>query len=174
VSALFTRAKGICRENAGLSDIKSQSMKSSIIITITLLPYIPEHTSAMARAGCSVRAPIRDLLASTARQSVPSRRASASIQRVSTIPSGRSYSTHPSKPPKQGQPLAASHPHLVNSKHLTTGIPVSEYEERRKRLMDSLGEGAVVVCMGNTVRLVTQRGFFSVHFYLPLRHRLIV
>lgn len=126
----------------------------------------------MARAGCSVRAPIRDLLASTARQSVSTCRASTSIQRLSTIPSGRSYSTHPSKPPKQGQPLAASHPHLVNSKHLTAGIPGSEYEERRKRLMDSLGEGAVVVCMGNTVRLVTQRRFFSVHFYLTPRHRL--
>lgn len=71
--------------------------------------------------------------------------------------SGRQYSTHPSKPPKQGQPLHASHPDLIYSKHLTAGIPASEYEDRRKRLMESLGEGAVVICMGNTVRLVTQR-----------------
>lgn len=79
---------------------------------------------------------------------------------VLTVPIARQcrqYSTHPSKPPKQGQPLHSSHPHLVNSKHLTPGIPASEYEDRRKRLMESLGEGAVVICMGNTVRLVTQR-----------------
>jgi len=69
----------------------------------------------------------------------------------------RQYSTHPSKPPKQGQPLHHSHPHLVGSKHLTPGIPASEYEDRRKKLMESLGDGAVVICMGNTVRLVTQR-----------------
>ena len=69
----------------------------------------------------------------------------------------RQYSTHPSKPPKQGQPLHSSHPHLVGSKHLTPGIPTSEYEDRRKKLMESLGDGAVVICMGNTVRLVTQR-----------------
>jgi hypothetical protein len=69
----------------------------------------------------------------------------------------RKYSTHPSKPPKQGQPLHSSHPHLVGSKHLTPGIPASEYEDRRKKVMESLGEGAVVICMGNTVRLVTQR-----------------
>lgn len=69
----------------------------------------------------------------------------------------RYTSTHPSKPPRQGQPLAATHPHLVHSKHLTPGIPASEYEDRRKRLMESLGDGAKVICMGNTVRLVTQR-----------------
>jgi hypothetical protein len=71
--------------------------------------------------------------------------------------SKRAFSTHPSKPPKQGQPLHASHPHLIYSKHLTAGVPASEYEDRRKKLMESLGDGAVVICMGNTVRLVTQR-----------------
>ena len=74
-----------------------------------------------------------------------------------TVRQFRRYSTHPSKPPKQGQPLHSSHPHLVGSKHLTPGISASEYEDRRKKLMESLGEGAVVICMGNTVRLVTQR-----------------
>jgi hypothetical protein len=72
----------------------------------------------------------------------------------------RAYSTelpHPSKPPKQGQPLHATHPHLVGEKDLTPGIPASEYESRRRKLMQNLGEGAVVVCMGGTVRLVSQR-----------------
>jgi hypothetical protein len=87
-----------------------------------------------------------------ARPAVPKAVAASPIVRTF-----RSYSTHPSKPPKQGQPLHSSHPHLVGSKHLTPGIPASEYEDRRKKLMESLGEGAVVICMGNTVRLVTQR-----------------
>ena len=77
----------------------------------------------------------------------------------SSSPPSRPYSTnpHPSKPPKQGQPLSSTHPHLVHPKYLTAGIPASEYEDRRRKLMEGLGEGAKVVCMGNTVRLVTQR-----------------
>lgn len=86
-------------------------------------------------------------------------RASVCSRRSPAAGSSRRYSTHPSKPPRQGQPLAATHPHLVHHKHLTPGIPASEYEDRRKRLMESLGDGAVVVCMGNTVRLVTQREY---------------
>lgn len=60
------------------------------------------------------------------------------------------------KPPQYGQPLSFSHPHLVQPDELTMGIPASEYEDRRKRLMQSLPEGSTVICMGGTVRLVSQ------------------
>lgn len=61
------------------------------------------------------------------------------------------------KPPKYGQPLHQTHPTLVREGELTPGIPAAEYEERRRRLMRSLPDGAVVVCMGGTVRLMTER-----------------
>lgn len=74
-------------------------------------------------------------------------------------------STHPSKPPRQGQPLHHTHPHLVGSGELTPGIPASEYEERRRKLMESLPEGSVVVCMGGTVRLVSQRELHNLSYW---------
>jgi hypothetical protein len=66
-------------------------------------------------------------------------------------------SPHLSKPPRQGQPLHHSHPHLVNAGDLTPGTTAAEYEGRRRKLMASLPEGAVVICMGGTVRLISQR-----------------
>lgn len=60
------------------------------------------------------------------------------------------------KPPKFGQPHATTHPHLVRPGELTPGVPGEEYERRRRQLMESLGEGAKVVCMGGTVRLMSQ------------------
>ncbi|BEI87082.1 hypothetical protein CcaverHIS002_0704280 [Cutaneotrichosporon cavernicola] len=65
------------------------------------------------------------------------------------------------KPPATGQPLARSHGHLVRSAELTPGITAAEYEDRRRRLMDSLPPGSVVVCMGGTVRLVSQQIFYK-------------
>lgn len=56
-----------------------------------------------------------------------------------------------------GQPLAKTHAHLVREGELTPGVTPEEYEDRRRRLMESLPAGAVVVCMGGTVRLVSQR-----------------
>lgn len=72
------------------------------------------------------------------------------------VPVARSYATNP-KPPVAGQPLSDSHPHLVKAGHLTPGITADEYEERRRKLMEGLEPGAVVVVMGGTVRLVSQR-----------------
>ncbi|WWC60479.1 uncharacterized protein I303_103052 [Kwoniella dejecticola CBS 10117] len=69
-------------------------------------------------------------------------------------------SPHPSKPPPYGQPHPVSHPHLISTDELTPGIPPEEYEARRKRLIESLGDGAKVVCMGGTVRLMSQSIFY--------------
>lgn len=121
--------------------------------------FSPGHC-AMSRPARSVGNVARSVVQVRARPAsavVTSHGHTRSVSPRTSSGSSRVYSTHPSKPPKQGQPLSATHPHLIHSKHLTAGIPASEYEDRRRRLMESLGEGAKVVCMGNTVRLVTQR-----------------
>jgi len=61
-----------------------------------------------------------------------------------------------SKPANYGQPLSSSHPERIKPHELTRGIKPEEYESRRKKLMEGLPEGSVVVCMGGTVRLMTQ------------------
>lgn len=73
------------------------------------------------------------------------------------------------KPPTTGQPLAGSHAHVVRAGELTPGITAAEYEDRRRRLMDSLPPGSVVVCMGGTVRLVSQRELRTMEFELTRR-----
>ncbi|WWD18077.1 hypothetical protein CI109_102524 [Kwoniella shandongensis] len=77
-------------------------------------------------------------------------------------PARRSYATPSSiaKPPKYGQPHPSTHPHLLKAGELTPGVPAEEYEERRRKLMESLGEGARVICMGGTVRLMSQSIFY--------------
>jgi len=76
-------------------------------------------------------------------------------------PKTRTYASESqahAKPPLYGQPISTTHPHLIkNNADLTRGIPASEYEARRRNLMQSLPEGSKVICMGGTVKLVTQR-----------------
>jgi hypothetical protein len=121
-----------------------------------LVPSL-HRLASMTRPIAALRAIRRTTVISLLESRLTRTAVSTAIAASPTVRQFRSYSTHPSKPPKQGQPLHSSHPHLVGSKHLTPGIPASEYEDRRKKLMESLGDGAVVICMGNTVRLVTQR-----------------
>lgn len=60
-------------------------------------------------------------------------------------------------PTKQyGQPLPSTHPHLLSQGELTPGIKASEYEDRRKRLMDRLEDGATVVIAGGKVQYMSQ------------------
>ena len=141
------------RENPGLSDIKSWSQ----FIESSRRTQSPCHVGSMTKSIDVLRA-LRRMAVTSIRETSHTRPLGTSTANILARQSRR-YSTHPSKPPKQGQPLHSSHPHLINSKHLTKGIPASEYEERRRKLMENLGEGAVVICMGNTVRLVTQRMF---------------
>ena len=76
-----------------------------------------------------------------------------------------STGTTTSKPPQYGQPITGTHPHLFRSDELTPGIPFEEYEDRRRRLMQSLPEGSVVICMGGTVKLMTQGMLESFKIY---------
>ncbi|GAA5882105.1 hypothetical protein JCM16303_005606 [Sporobolomyces ruberrimus] len=66
-------------------------------------------------------------------------------------------------PPTQqyGQPLPSTHPHLLSQGELTPGIKASEYEDRRKRLMDRLEDGATVVIAGGKVQYMSQNIFYK-------------
>lgn len=56
-----------------------------------------------------------------------------------------------------GQPLPRSHPHLFGSEgELTPGIPATEYEQRRCRLMDRLPDNAIAVCVGARLQYMSQ------------------
>lgn len=54
-----------------------------------------------------------------------------------------------------GQPLPFSHPHLLKEGELSIGIQASEYEDRRRRLMDGLEPGAVVVVAGGRIKFMS-------------------
>ncbi|KIY50511.1 hypothetical protein FISHEDRAFT_64719 [Fistulina hepatica ATCC 64428] len=59
------------------------------------------------------------------------------------------------KPTTFGQPLAYSHPHLVKRNELTPGIPREDYMDRRRRLMDRLPPGSIVVCLGAPIKYMS-------------------
>ena len=86
----------------------------------------------------------------------------------------------PTKPSIFGQPTAKSHTHLgeraahtsplpiffaadkrflyaraVKPGEVTPGIPASEYERRRRQLVDGLPEGSLVVCMAGQVKYMS-------------------
>lgn len=82
-----------------------------------------------------------------------------SLRRAGTRLSARNIVT---KPSEYGQPVFQSHPHLgmslsrlqaarysvsflVKKDDLTPGIPVSEYDQRRRNLMESLPDESIVV-----------------------------
>ncbi len=88
----------------------------------------------------------------------------------------RAYATEAqiSKPSSYGQPLFPSHPHLgglrvidggfrtssydhqtVKRDELTPGIPATEYERRRRELMDSLPDGSMVVSVAAPVKYMS-------------------
>ncbi|PVF95749.1 hypothetical protein CPB86DRAFT_563159 [Serendipita vermifera] len=60
-----------------------------------------------------------------------------------------------------GQAHPATHPHLLKSSdELTPGITKLEYHERRKRLMDSLPAGSVVVLRAGNVKYMSKNIFY--------------
>lgn len=152
----------LLRHNHSLSSLSTSKvgLRNSVMRT-TLLRHVLRRTAA-----CSRPSPSNNDLHHAYARPITLRSCDNSSRlhshRHACHPSfSRRYSTytspHPAKPPRSGQPLGTTHPHLVRSGDLTPGIPASEYEERRRRLMASLPEGAAVVCMGGTVRLMSQR-----------------
>ncbi|KAI9448434.1 peptidase M24 [Lactarius indigo] len=83
------------------------------------------------------------------------------------LPRHCAYATqvHPhhlvTKPSAFGQPTLKSHPHLVKPGELTPGIPASEYERRRKQLVDGLPHGSLVVCVAGQVKYMSAAIFYK-------------
>ncbi|KAG9317064.1 peptidase M24 [Chiua virens] len=78
----------------------------------------------------------------------------------------RSFATEASadselKPSNYGQPLFQSHPHLLRPHELTPGIPVEEYERRRRQLMDSLPDDSVVVSVAAPIKYMSGNIFYK-------------
>ncbi|KAF8164915.1 peptidase M24, structural domain-containing protein [Crassisporium funariophilum] len=65
------------------------------------------------------------------------------------------------KPSDFGQPIFKSHPHLVRQNDLTPGIPASDYEQRRRNLMDSLPDRSVVVSVATPMKYMSGNIFYK-------------
>ncbi|GAA5963248.1 hypothetical protein JCM3765_005775 [Sporobolomyces pararoseus] len=65
-------------------------------------------------------------------------------------------------PTKQfGQPLPSTHPHLLSQGELTPGIQANEYEQRRRKLMQTLEDGSLVVIAGGRIQYMSQNIFYK-------------
>ncbi|KAF9651028.1 peptidase M24 [Thelephora ganbajun] len=71
----------------------------------------------------------------------------------------RRWSTTVTKPAKFGQPVFASHPHLIKKDELTPGISAHEYEFRRQSLMKNLPDNSLVVLMGGKIKYMSNRTY---------------
>ncbi|KAI0706938.1 peptidase M24, structural domain-containing protein [Cerioporus squamosus] len=65
------------------------------------------------------------------------------------------------KPTPYGQPLAASHAHLIRTEETTPGIPQEEYDRRRRELMESLPDDSLVVCVAGQVKYMSGQIFYK-------------
>ncbi|KAL4075579.1 peptidase M24, structural domain-containing protein [Scleroderma yunnanense] len=78
-------------------------------------------------------------------------------QAIATETSG----IHDLKPTLYGQPVFRSHPYLVKPHELTPGIPVEEYERRRKELMDSLPSNSIAVSVAAPIKYMSGNIFYK-------------
>ncbi|KAK4055681.1 aminopeptidase [Microbotryomycetes sp. JL201] len=62
---------------------------------------------------------------------------------------------------RYGQPLPSTHPHLLAPGELTPGIQADEYEQRRRRLIQHLEPGAVVVIASARLKYATGKIFYK-------------
>ncbi|KAF4615968.1 hypothetical protein D9613_011493 [Agrocybe pediades] len=65
------------------------------------------------------------------------------------------------KPSQHGQPTITSHPHLIRRHDLTPGIPSSEYEQRRRKLMDLLPEKSIAIAVSTPVKYMSGKIFYK-------------
>ncbi|KAH9978208.1 peptidase M24 [Lactifluus volemus] len=65
------------------------------------------------------------------------------------------------KPSSFGQPTLRSHPHLVKQGQLTPGIPTSEYERRRRQLVEGLPRGSLVVSVAGQIKYMSAGIFYK-------------
>jgi len=99
-----------------------------------------------------------------------------SLRRAGTRLSTRNLVT---KPSEYGQPVFQSHPHLgmsffyiqaavliatswpVKKNDLTPGIPASDYDRRRRNLMESLPDKSIVVSVAAPMKYMSASTFYS-------------
>ncbi|KAL7417248.1 peptidase M24 [Mrakia frigida] len=65
------------------------------------------------------------------------------------------------KPPRHGQPLPFTHSHLLQPGELVPGLQSTEFETRRRRLMERMEQGAVVISLGAKVVYSSQNIFYK-------------
>ncbi|GAA5869896.1 hypothetical protein JCM3774_000523 [Rhodotorula dairenensis] len=114
------------------------------------------------------RQPLRQLVrqarprpAAVISPSLPPRFQSSAACAPLAHPSGSQGRFAPSTETKSyGQPLPSTHPHLLQPGELTPFISADEYHNRRKKLVDSLEDGAVVVIAGGKIQYMTQNIFY--------------
>ncbi|BGP23779.1 aminopeptidase [Rhodotorula toruloides] len=117
--------------------------------------------AALRHAVSWIDGPARRPFASTLPLTLPHLRHSSSTPQPLSHPHGH-HATFPAHATTKayGQPLPSTHPHLLAPGELTPGIAATEYEERRRKLMDKLDEGAVVVLSGGQIQYMTQNIFY--------------
>lgn len=86
--------------------------------------------------------------------------AAAAAPAVMPLLPSRSTTRIPS--PGYGQPLPSTHPRLFGaSNELTPGITAAEYEGRRKKLMDGLEEGSMVIVAGGRMKYMSAQILYA-------------
>ncbi|KAF9526256.1 peptidase M24 [Crepidotus variabilis] len=81
------------------------------------------------------------------------------LARSRQIPSRLSHRAVSTKPSRYGQPTISSHPHLIRKDDLTPGIPASDYETRRRKLMEMLPEKSLVVSVAGPVKYMSSSAY---------------
>ncbi|GAA6031071.1 hypothetical protein JCM8097_003990 [Rhodosporidiobolus ruineniae] len=97
---------------------------------------------------------------SASTRSAPPRRNynAASVPRPLSHPTPTHFAVPTTK--SYGQPLPSTHPHLLAPGELTIGIQANEYEQRRRKLVEGLEDGATVVIAGGKTLYMTQNIFY--------------
>ncbi|KAI0699804.1 peptidase M24 [Cytidiella melzeri] len=65
------------------------------------------------------------------------------------------------KPTRFGQPLFASHPHLMKPGEVTPGVSAEEYERRRRALMERLPADSLVVSIAGQTKYMSGQIFYK-------------
>ncbi|KDR74526.1 hypothetical protein GALMADRAFT_227592 [Galerina marginata CBS 339.88] len=70
------------------------------------------------------------------------------------------------KPSEYGQPVLFSHPHLIQQNEVTPGIQSSDYEQRRRNLMDLLPDKSLAVSVSAPMKYIYKYRQASDFWYL--------
>ncbi|RKP35567.1 peptidase M24, structural domain-containing protein [Dimargaris cristalligena] len=62
-----------------------------------------------------------------------------------------------------GQPIPASHPHLIAPGEVTPGISYTEYEARRRQLLDRLPDNSLALVFGHRLHFKATHVFYPFH-----------